>query len=107
MSDYKEPGLGDVIQFNDDYSNTKYVIVRMEVFEDMGSVCYNRMYYIQLLTLLKDVDYISGYAGTPVSARGVTKLPFHVDENEAPFSITEEVRYKIRRKQPKTITVYE
>jgi len=107
------PAIGDVVVIK---NTKKQVVVGCENYEDVGSCSYYRNYELcnleDVLNYIKQntelpIDFIKKKA-TKIEVRGTEfSFPFQKCEDEIPFEIKPVTVYKIRRKIPKTITVYE
>jgi hypothetical protein len=96
--------IGDIVNYND--SEDIYVITGINNWEGVESTCYNRQYFVIPLSEIEDKEYINEYEGLQIDVKG-TVFPFTNVEGVVPFRLTKEVRYKVERKIPKTIVVYE
>ena len=94
--------VGSVVHYND--SKDKYVVTGIKNYEDYGSMSYDRYYYLLGLKFMEDKGFIEENEGIEVEVRGTT-LPFTIAKDEAPFKITKEIRYRVERMKPKTITI--
>ena len=96
--------LGSVVKFN----NEKYVITGFKNYETVGSCSYDRDYYLLPLNEMINKTKIKENEGIKVEVRGMPKqFPLEEIKDEAPFELTKQINYIVRRKQPKTITIFE
>jgi hypothetical protein len=103
--------MGSVVMINNE--KRKYVIVGMENREDDASMSYDRTYLLKPLDhitekeilVLKD-DVLNGAYRHRIFAT-TSMDSMKLCEDEIPFNISQEVYLRIRKKQPKQVTVYE
>jgi len=100
--------MGSIVTI-EDWSG-QYVVVGCDIREDMASMAYDRDCYLMPLEQFEKLEYyIPGQNLThKVNVTGIFPRPhITVVEDVAPFKLTRELRYKIERKKPKVITIYE
>jgi hypothetical protein len=105
---FYEPKIGDVV-YNQD-GDLPLVIIGLRNFEDAGSLSYSRDYVVIALDDMVEKVAKDGFVklddGFVIKVRA-SKLPFSQVVGEAPFELTQEIRYLVRRKVPRTVTLYE
>jgi hypothetical protein len=108
-------GIGSVVQFKGD--EIKYVIVDMDIREEMSSVCYDRDYYIIKLDDIHRLEPTENKFRNHLLTQRISVGPNHLDRykdipfivvpNIAPFKIEAKTIYSITQMKAKQITVYE
>lgn len=101
------PKVGDVVTIDD---GEPMVVTRIKNYEDVGSCGYNREYILCDEKVMRNLDRLvtSNQLQTRfVECRGTNFLDFKKVEDIAPYEIQRVEAFLIRRKEPKTITVWE
>lgn len=93
--------IGKIVE----YKSEKYVVIGFDNWEDCGSCGYDRNYYLIPLNEFDEDGLFRKDDCLRVHVGGTTN-PVKVLEDKAPYVLEKVIRV-VRRKQPKTITIFE
>lgn len=106
--------LGRIITVGDD--TTQYVVVGYKDNSSYGDCSYNETYKLIKVEHLENEEFLTedvinnDRTGKVfrVHVTGIERTPsINEVKNVAPFELTKEVRYYVRRKEAKQVTIYE
>lgn len=104
------PNVGDVVTIDD---REPMVVIGIRNYEGAGSCCYNREYILCEENLLRNYmglvtfDKLKTLKTRIVECKGVNFLDFKKIEDIAPYEIKPVEAFMIRRKEPKTVIIWE
>ncbi len=100
------PGIGDVVTIEG--YNDLHVIVDFKNNENMSSMSYDRDYFVLPLETVKNMDILDKSKAIKIHITGIEMTPkITTVPHEAPFEFKEVKYYTVRRKQVKSVTVWE
>ena len=99
MSDF---GIGNVVKI-ENYSGL-YVVVSVKRREDLGSMSYDRDYFVVPLTVVKEGGILKELDFEKVSVSGIDMTPKITKvETEVPYRVQKEVTYRLLPMKPKVV----
>lgn len=101
------PKVGDVVTIDD---GEPMVVTRINNYEGVGSCCYNREYILCDEKVMRNLDGLVTSDRLQTGIAGCRGMNFNLDfkkvEDIAPYEINPVEAFQIRRKEPRTVTVW-
>lgn len=102
------PKVGDIVTIDD---GEPMVVTRINNYEGVGSCGYDREYILCDEKVMRNLDGLVTSDRLQTCLVGCRGMNFHLDfkkvEGIAPYEIRRVEAFQIRRKEPRTVTVWE